>query len=285
MEEVKELLDKYKIEYKEINHIYNCDYRVILSDDTSITVRMLDDKFKIAREYKYALQLAGRVPVRKIFKKDDLGIPEAAIFVDVDGRAPLDSIEEKNIAYELGETLGMLHISELNEQVGEDSLRKAWRDYILSKIVEYARVIKGYVEDDVYEKILEFFERNATYVQVLEDEMSIIHGNYKPENVLIKDGRVVALINFDEAIVGDRVLDFATMANIYGDDLEASDAFFNGYDSLLSLPAAFNEKLLFYRVFCALREMATNIDDEDLFEMNFDILSELIVKAEEFIKE
>ncbi len=78
-------------------------------------------------------------------------------------------------------------------------------------------------------------------VSGLDFEPVLVHGDLGPEHVLVRDGRVVGVIDWSDARVGDPALDFAWC--LHGTSKAAADAIAYSY----GLDARTRERSLFYR--------------------------------------
>ncbi|HEY1367292.1 MAG TPA: phosphotransferase [Gaiellaceae bacterium] len=153
-------------------------------------------------------ELAPRLPVA--VPRYELVAPPAFVYRKLHGR-PLERAEGE-LAVQLGRFLAALHavpvdgLAELGVHVDDTS---SWRDVRRARVEEFCAgavpcfdsdersaweaFLRGYVEDD----------DNFRFTPTL------IHGDLGPEHVLTSEGRIVGVIDWTDARVGDPALDFA----------------------------------------------------------------------------
>lgn len=113
----------------------------------------------------------------------------------------------------------------------------AWRAHFESFCGDLRRRVLPLLAHDERERAEELFAD----VPGLDFEPVLVHGDLGPEHVLIRDGRVVGVIDWSDARVGDPALDFAWC--LQGTSTAAADAIAESY----GLGAATRERSLFYR--------------------------------------
>ncbi len=93
-------------------------------------------------------------------------------------------------------------------------------------------------------------------VSGLDFEPMLVHGDLGPEHVLVRDGRVVGVIDWSDARVGDPALDFAWC--LHGTSKVAADAIEEAY----GLDAGTRERSLFYRRLGPWHEVVYGLDTD-----------------------
>ncbi len=84
-----------------------------------------------------------------------------------------------------------------------------WASYIrnFKKFSEnHGDVVPEYVTKDDYEIILRAVEDLARR----KNNPCLVHGDFMEKNILVEGGKVTAILDWDVAIAGDRIMDFAT---------------------------------------------------------------------------
>jgi aminoglycoside phosphotransferase (APT) family kinase protein len=149
------------------------------------------------------------------------------------------------VAHDLGGFLAALHafpVERALELGAEDRSDERLREYFRSERWPSFRehVLPLLAEDEREES-----ERRAqTYLDAAASfRAAFVHHDLGPEHVLVDSGRVIAVIDWTDALVGDPAIDFAWLLHGVGDDFghELLDAYGE-------VDAAFRERARFYHV-------------------------------------
>lgn len=261
IERCKEIFESYNIETKDVKELPGNKYAITLNDDKKVIVKNIDDKEKIAWEYKTLFNLQNKMRIPKVFKVGDEYIKEATVLEEIEGMSVRTYEEKEAAASLLGNAIGMLHIVEINEQSSEEELKKIWEKHILSKTLYFGTKIIELFNKDVNEKIFNYLNENMHYVK--EDyEATMILGKITNDDYVLSNSRVI-LTNFENAMIGDPTYDFALFYDYYYDNAEQIDKFISGYEDYMGVPENFENKLPFYKLIVLLDKIVELSNDRD----------------------
>lgn len=108
------------------------------------------------------------------------------------------------------------------------ALDKTWDDFLRRRLEEHARVCRdiGAVDSFEVSVIERLFGRPSGFV----GPGVLLHGDLGSHNVLWEQGRITALLDFEDAIAGDPVFDLASWATFHPEHRHG--AFLTGYGNL-----------------------------------------------------
>lgn len=143
------------------------------------------------------------------------------------------------LAYDYGKILAQLHsIPKLSEFGKEND----WKDYCVSLINKTTDILAKNGSVDKFSGVIDYLKTNLKLVE--KQDCVGLHFDYRPGNVMINEGKVIGLIDFESSPNGDSVYDFVKFFNCL--DKNAKLDFLEGYKSLRQLPENFDKKLEFY---------------------------------------
>ncbi len=132
-------------------------------------------------------------------------------------------------------------------------IKKSYKEHCLSALDENLRIITeaGYINTRQSKKIVELFHNS----KLLECQTpSLIHNDMADWNVIVKDGELIALIDWDECHGGDPIADIACWSLFF--PIQRLDLLLNGYKKIRELPNDFDDKLHIYRLRYVIAKMA-----------------------------
>jgi aminoglycoside phosphotransferase (APT) family kinase protein len=231
--------------------------KLILENGEKVILKIPYNKNKLLKEYKMLQLLSGKLPVARVLDlwEGDDTIPGALLLSYIEGKPAIDGID-KRLAFEMGEFLAKLHEIKVDKsQLGDldelmytekedwwntircwfenciDDCKEALEPYMLTKAIK--------LFDDCYKKLPE------------PDYPSIVHMDYRPGNILVKDYKIMGVVDFESARIGSADIDFIKMKLYVWDRYKnTKDAFLQGYRGIRSLPDI-QKTLRFYLLFNA----------------------------------
>jgi aminoglycoside phosphotransferase (APT) family kinase protein len=132
-------------------------------------------------------------------------------------KAKLTEQEIKNIGYEEGELLAKIHSIKTSGfgklKAGGVGELNNWSEYVLKHfnrgnndgLIDQAKQI-GISKDQIELAIATLKKYEAVYTIATPH---LLHGDYGPKHLLIKDGHIVGVLDFENCMGGDPVYDFA----------------------------------------------------------------------------
>lgn len=231
--------------------------KVVLNNGEEVIIKIPYNKNKLMKEYRMLKLLENKYPVAKLieFWEGDDSIPGALLISYIDGKPAIKNIDQK-LAFQMGEKLAVLHdIKVRKEEFGD------MEEIIYSEKDEWWITIKQWFEnciDDCKEildyntlnKCIEVF--NYYYKDLPEpDHPSIVHMDYRPGNILVKDSEIVGILDFESTRIGSADIDFTKMKLYVWDIFKGTkEEFLKGYRSIRRLPEL-DRTLNFYLLFNA----------------------------------
>lgn len=260
---------------------------LVLQDNEKVILKIPYSKDKLIKEYKMLQLLEGRIPTPKIldFWEGDDEIPGALLLSYIDGEPITYNITDKT-AYQMGELLAKLH----SIRIERDMLGDAY-ELIYTEKDEWWMIIREWFEDCVedckkilnaklLDKCIRLFD--FYYEDLPEpDYPSIVHMDYRPGNILIKDSNVTGLLDFETARIGSADVDFSKM-KLFVWDLypNTREEFLSGYSTIRKLPN-FEKTLPFYLLFNTFTGVGWCVHRG---KINNNFCNQNIVKLKEIIK-
>src|ERR1022692_1912656 len=246
----------------EINDVYG----VTLSNGQQVIARFSrspEDTFS-GEAWAIAQAAAAGVPVPAVLtvgvSSDEIGLVRYSVQERVAG-SPFDSIirsvgNAKRLTHELGEIVAKLHAVRpggygyIYGETGSYPDKGSWISRAVSKIHDMGSLPPGSMRlaQDDFARLARILEEGAI---TLESNGRLIHGDLAPPNVIIRGGKVRAVIDFEEAASADPSLDFATWAIDWHAAIP-TEWLLAGYAAVVALPSEFDYRLrvmLLYKAF------------------------------------
>jgi len=208
---------------------------------------------KARREYK-ALEFAYKhsIPVPKPLYLDETGIilkTPGIVTGYVDGKIDLSPGDPVKWAEAMAETLAKIHC--LPSAIEDNSF-----------LLDADKEASWFLRDDYIPEFMKTYPRGMDvlkaafrlYPEIKKINPALVHIDYWPGNILWKDQRIVAVVDWEEAAYGDPAIDvaYARMEMCVLGFASAADRFLNIYEKLTGKQTA---NLLFWELAAAARPM------------------------------
>jgi aminoglycoside phosphotransferase (APT) family kinase protein len=167
------------------------------------------------------------------------------------------------LLYQLGSVLARLHRVDIDHGYGLIDLKalfksagqlsgshSTWEEYLrlnLDAHVE-ACLVEGAITPDEAKRICWLFDDCGDLFAHVRP--ALLHGDLGNHNVFAADGKITALIDWEDALAGDPVYEIAFWATFHPE--RRHDAFMDGYRSEAALPVDFEARFWLYFVRIAL---------------------------------
>lgn len=236
---MEKYISLFNLEVKEIIEVpesFSSTVRILrLTNDEKVVLKIPYTKTKLEREYRILKILEDKLPVPIVlnYYVDEEAVG-ALLLSYIDGE-PIKEIT-LDLAYQMGELLGHLHDIELPSfelVLGEEN---DWWEAVTIRFNEWLSECKGFLPEDFLNQCRYKFE---TIVDELPepDGPAMIHFDYRPGNILVKDNKIVGLIDFESSRGGSRDIDFTKMKLYVWDCYTGSkESFISGYETVRVLP-------------------------------------------------
>ncbi|WP_432662133.1 aminoglycoside phosphotransferase family protein [Wukongibacter baidiensis] len=256
---IKRVIQKMKLKVRDMDSVpesYSSKVcSLVLENNEKVILKIPYNKEKLLKEYRMLQLLNGKLPTPKIldFWEGNGEISGALLLSYIDGKSIIDNVDGK-LAFQMGELLAKLH----NTQIEREKLGDAY-ELIYTKEDEWWLTIKKWFENcadeckdildaDLLNKCIKLF--NLYYENLPQpDYPSVVHMDYRPGNILIKNSRIVGLVDFENARIGSADVDFSKMKIYVWDQFtETKKEFLKGYREIRPLPDI-EKTLPFYMLF------------------------------------
>lgn len=242
---------------------------------------------KLLRELNALQAFANDLPVPRVLDAwiADDG-PGAMLLAHLPGTI-IEGLVQPQLAYQMGELLARLHRHTL-DHYGEtylppddDSL--GWWEFMRDRWELWTRDASTVLPSDLVAAADALHDR--LYANLPEpDGPRWLHCDYRPGNILVEDGVITGLIDFESARGGSADLDFVKISHRVWDAVPGTRAaFLNGYASVRPVPEI-DHSLTYYQLHNAMGGVAWCVrrsDTEDPFlRENLEVLQHLMADAD-----
>lgn len=256
-------------------------YKLILVNDEHVILKIPYNQSKLERELQVLKELNGILPVPRVLNvyHGTQEHPGAMVLSYIDGH-PITGDIDTALAYEIGQLLGKLHqVKRPYYSLAEAS--DAWWPSVKKRFYEWAEECKSVLDPKLHEKCILTFESMFDNLPN-EDGPALIHFDFRPGNILIKNNHVCALIDFESSRGGSRDIDFTKLKVYMWDKYpQTKEATIKGYTSIRPLPE-FDKTLDFYLFFNGFGGLAwcarRNKLDDPFYEENYEQIMPYIKK-------
>ncbi|MDF2962659.1 MAG: phosphotransferase [Paenibacillus sp.] len=213
-------------------------YRILTENGNTYYIKIPYNKQKLFREREMLKRLDVQLPVPQVldYWEGDDSITGALLLEALDGEPVTGSID-RSLAYEIGCLQARLHSVDMPGYGVDhpDGFQK--------------------VEPELYKKCLEYFE-GAFSLLPKPDGPCVVHMDFRPGNLLVREGKLVGLIDFESARGGSSEIDFTKVDRyLLAKDPQLKESYINGYRSVRPL-IELESVLPFYSFFDAFGAVA-----------------------------
>lgn len=259
---------KKRLVLGEINEVYD----ITTKDGQNIIARISHSEESYFEAEKWAIEQCKKigVPVPTVLLVDkeevDGKILGFSIEKKIDGKQLLFMPEFKNskkdfiqpILFEAGKFLSQIHSIETQGfgRLNKDGVGhlKSWEDFIiykherkLDRLKEAARNVG--IKESIITKTLRIIKENRKLYGNMESRL--LHGDFGPKHFLIKDKRIIGILDFESCKGGDPVYEFARYDYFYGYRIPL-DWLKEGYINKKIFKKNFGKKLNIYKLHLSL---------------------------------
>lgn len=262
---------------------------LVLENDKKVILKIPYNKDKLIKEYKMLQLLQGKLPTPKVldFWEGNDEIPGALLLSHIEGKPIIYNIND-TIAYQMGELLARLH----NITIERDMLGSAY-PLIYTEKNEWWQLIrrwfKNCAKDCKYILDVELLNKCITLFDFYYDDLpkpdypSIVHMDYRPGNILIKDSKITGLLDFETTRIGSADIDFSKMKLFVWDIYpNTREEFLRGYSTIRKIPQI-EKTLPFYVLFNTFTGIGWCVKrgkiDNKFFVENIDKLKKIVEKS------
>ncbi|WP_432406155.1 phosphotransferase family protein [Wukongibacter sp. M2B1] len=288
---IKRVIKRMKLKVRDMDSVpesYSSKVcSLVLENNEKVILKIPYNKDKLIKEYKMLQLLRGKLPTPQIldFWEGNDEISGALLLSYIDGKPVIDNINDK-LAFQMGELLAKLH----SAQIEREKLGKAyrlihtdeneWWSIIKTWFENCAEECKDILDNELLNKSIKLF--NLYYENLPRpDYPSVVHMDYRPGNILVKDSKIVGLVDFENVRIGSADVDFSKMKIYVWDQFtKTKKEFLNGYRKIRPLPDI-ERTLPFYVLFNTFTGVGWCVKRE---KINDSFYCENIIKLKDIIR-
>lgn len=237
-----------------------------------------EERFKKEEKLIELVNKKTDIPTQKIIKSDFSKETVPYLFYiaeKVDGYDPIDRFKylprevKKKIVREVGRYLGELHREIEFEDSGElryiegglEIEGQDWSEFIQEQAEEKIEGIRDTRFEDLTDKLEKFIQENIDLIS--QESHSCLHWDITPDNIIVENSEINAVIDWEKAISGPPEWDLAysRVQMIYrwfedeGICKELEKEFFKGYIGQRELKGRWKQKILYYGMIQSMNSM------------------------------
>ena len=258
--------------------------RITLTSGECLILKIPYARHKLMRELTALRALRDDLPVPEVV---DAWVPDGdgpgAMLLSVLPGTIIQDPVAPDLARELGILLATVHRHHL-PWYGEafepaDPTAQDWWEVMHRRFGDWLRWCDGVVAESLLRSIAETYAALSAGLPD-PDGPCWVHADFRPANILVNEGHVTGLIDFESARGGSADFDFVKISHAVWDAVPGTEeAFLSGYDSVRPHPAI-NRALAFYRLHNAVGGLAwcvrrTNTSDP-FFEENMAVVERIL---------
>ncbi|HET7099288.1 MAG TPA: aminoglycoside phosphotransferase family protein [Patescibacteria group bacterium] len=254
-----ELVAKNKIIEGEMNEVYDVDVK----DGKNVIVRISrieKESFESEENTIRLVRMAG-VPAPKVLLIEEVSSDSKKVTFCVEEKMEgvslksqmkdLDKETLKKIIIEAGSVLSKIHsisIETFGPLEGGEKYN-SWKDFIFRIENKKKNIFKAIKTVDInptfIERAFNILDRNNHMFAL--NNPKLLHGEFFPKHLIIKDNHLVGVIDFEDAKAGDPVWDMAWLSYFYHDSIPI-DWLKEGYENKELFNNDFDLKMKLYRL-------------------------------------
>jgi|GEM_PF-5354005 len=215
--------------FEDVSGLNKITYSVELDSGKELIVSWIADEEKV-EDFKIEADV-----IELVNEKTDIAVPEFItenfsdkelppyyLMEKIDGYNPDDRFKympekvKKNLLKEAGRILGNLHDETGFESVGnfyytEKGLKlrekKVWSNALFDSMGHHLTGLENTFFEPVIKEAENTFEKHKHLVDEVEFEPVLVHEDFRPGNLIVKDNKIEAVIDWERALVGHNEYD------------------------------------------------------------------------------
>ncbi|ALS74047.1 phosphotransferase [Planococcus rifietoensis] len=211
-------------------------YKCTLPNGESIFLKIPYTRVKYERELAAYEILAGHVPIPKLLDHwaGDDKCPGALLLSELKGKS-LSATASPEIAYQIGAMQASMHQIKPSNKTALGAIQNEfpnWHEFIERQFYSFAEDAKEVLEEDLYMASLRKFEQMKGELPE-PDGPSFVHMDFRPANIIVEEGQVSGMIDFESVRFGSAEIDFTKIhRDFLSTNSSLSDSFQMGYNSI-----------------------------------------------------
>lgn len=225
-------------------------YRCVLEDGEDVYIKVPYSQVKYDRVYEAYRVLRGKVPIPDLIDT----IPSSdtfngALLISTLKGKPLTTDSSAETAFQVGQLHATLHSVQPDTRIADPKIQSIYEDWSAfrdKQFYSFAEDVKQVISENLYGRARAFYEERKAQLPT-PDGPAFIHMDFRPTNILIDQGNVTGVIDFESVRFGATDTDFTKIYRDYlSFDQQKLQAYQKGYRTVRALPDL--EKILpFYQ--------------------------------------
>lgn len=240
MQEIKKIIKVFDLKVKKVYDVtdsYSSTVKILeLENGDKVVVKIPFNKTKLFREERVLnLLLSNKlVPDLLDIWYGDEKYHGALLMSYIDGE-PMSLPVKKELIFEAGRTLAEFH--EVKVDMFElDEISGDWWGSIKLRFDIWINEIIGFLSEDLIKMSKDYFEK-IVLEAISVDGPRLTHFDFRPGNILVRDDKIVGLIDFESTRGGATDIDFTKIAEyLWKPYPESKEVFLMGYRSVREVP-------------------------------------------------
>ena len=216
-------------------------YKVIIPNQKPLILKVCAKDKHFYRENLFLKRLDNQLPVPKIIDtlKPSPSLKGALLIEFLEGDIPKEGDWSTDLAYTLGSSLASLHLNKTTgygELISPSQLTDDAAPSFYEKFEEELAECKPHFSKELSEQCENYFHSNKHLLKTV-DGPCIIHKDFRPGNMIVKEGKLQGIIDWSGSKAGFAEQDFCILE--HRNWLSHPDyklAFLEGYESIRPLP-------------------------------------------------
>jgi aminoglycoside phosphotransferase (APT) family kinase protein len=272
------LLSKYRIVKGEANEVY----AVTTAPGKEVIVRISHGEEDNFEREKWAITAAKEfgVPAPDVFLVDKANVNGKSIGICIESKLPGVSFkelseqklitpdEESSLLVQAGGILSKIHSVKVDgfgiiDSTGKGK-HKSVQDVLLdpelpeSKLLKAAK--KADIDESVVAKAFDKLKAGAATYPIIEPRL--LHNDFGPKHLLIDKGRIVGVLDFENAGAGDPVQEFARWQFFYQEEYDM-EQLRKGYAGKSIFGPDFEQRLNLWRIYWGIQSLNYYVDEQN----------------------
>lgn len=283
MDHIKKAIDALKLNVLSIQPVeesFSSTVRILkLQNGQKVVIKIPFTRIKLFREKKVLDLLSDNPLVPNVLDvwEGDESCVGALLLSYIDGK-PLVLPAVDSVIYEMGKALARLHTVKM-DRFELDEVEEDWWLSVRNMIEKWVSEIENSLSEPMRFKIYKYLNENIMKLDKV-GEPCLVHFDYRPGNILVREGRLVGVIDFESSRGGSAGIDFTKVSKqIWHEYPSSKNIFISGYQSIRELPNL-EEVLPIYTFYNAIGGITwcvrRNKCNDSFFYENFEALESLL---------
>lgn len=244
---MKEAIKRFNLKVSKIDNVpdsYSSQVaRIVLESGEKVIIKIPYNTGKLLREITILNKLKDKIPVPEVLDYFDTGDGKngGILMSYIDG-VPITGMINEDLVYQMGELLAKLHcvkaeyFGEVKKTNVEADDKNDWWKVMFRLFKEWIPLCENILPADMIIETANYFEE-LYHKLPSPDGPCVVHVDYRPGNILVKNNKIVGLIDFESAKYGSADIDFTKIKNsVWDKELKSKETFLKAYSSKRNVP-------------------------------------------------